>query len=77
IRVLGVLELLGCLGIVLPWLTGIAPVLTPITAVGFCFIMTAGLVVHTKKKEYRMLPMLIVVFILSAMVVYFRFKEIM
>ncbi|MGF6928801.1 hypothetical protein QFZ48_004301 [Chitinophaga sp. W2I13] len=73
IRILGVLELLGCIGIIVPWLSGIAPIMTPMAAAAFCSIMLAGMVVHVRKKEYKMLPMLIVVFILSAIVAYFRF----
>jgi hypothetical protein len=75
IRILGIFELLGCLGILVPWLTGVAPVLTPVTAVCFCVIMIAGVAVHSRKKEYKMLPMLIVVFALSAAVAYFRFAS--
>jgi uncharacterized membrane protein YphA (DoxX/SURF4 family) len=75
IRILGVLELLGCIGIIVPWLSGIAPILTPMAAASFCLIMAAGMFVHIKKKEYKMLPMLIIVFILSAVVAYFRFGE--
>ena len=59
IRILGVLELLGCMGIIVSWLTGMAPMLTPVTAVCFCLIRGAGMVVHTGKKEYKLLPMLI------------------
>lgn len=73
IRILGVLELLGCIGIIVPWLLGIAPILTPMAATAFCSIMLAGMFVHAKKKEYKMLPMLIIVFILSTVVAYFRF----
>ena len=77
IRVLGVFELLGCVGIIVPWLTGIAPVITPITASCYCLIMLAGMVVHTKKKEYKMLPMLFLVFAMAAFVAYFRFKSLL
>ncbi|WP_426587793.1 DoxX family protein [Mucilaginibacter sp. R-33] len=73
IRILGVLELLGCLGIILPWLTGIAPILTPITAIGYCLIMIAGIINHTIKKEYKMLPMLLAVGIIALIVAYCRF----
>ena len=75
IRLLGILELLGCVGIIVPWLTGIVPILTPITATGFCLIMATGLVVHTKKKEYKMLPMLFVVLVMAAVVAYYRFTS--
>lgn len=73
IRVLGVLELLGCLGIVLPWLIRVIPILTPITAIGFSLIMAAGIINHTIKREYKMLPMLIAVMIMASIVAYCRF----
>ncbi|OJW83534.1 MAG: hypothetical protein BGO69_08675 [Bacteroidetes bacterium 46-16] len=73
IRILGVLELLGCLGIILPWLSRITPVFTPITAVGYGGIMVAGIINHTLKKEYKILPMLTTILIISIFVTYFRF----
>lgn len=73
IRVLGVLEWLGCIGIVLPWYSGIAPVLTPVAALGFSLIMLAGIVMHGRRKEYKMLPMLLVVCFIAATVAYYRF----
>lgn len=75
IRILGILEWLGCIGIIMPWLTGIIPVLAPIAAVCFCLIMIAGVVNHTLKKEYTMLPMLTAILVLAAVVAYFRFKQ--
>lgn len=76
IRILGIMELLGCAGIILPWLTGVAPILTPITAVGYCMIMTGGIVNHTIKREYKMLPMLTAVMAVASIVAYYRFKSI-
>ena len=75
IWVLGVLELLGCIGIIVPWLTGIAPVLTPVTAVCFCLVMAGALVVHIKRKQYKFLPLPVVVIILAAIVAYYRFAQ--
>lgn len=75
IRILGVLEWLGCIGITVPWFTGISPVLTPVSAVGFCLIMIAGIVNHTLRKEYNMLPLLAAIFMLSAFVAYARFTQ--
>jgi hypothetical protein len=76
IRILGVMELLGCVGIIVPWLTGIAPILTPISAAGYCLIMTAGIVNHTIKKEYKMLPMLVTVLAAASVVAYYRFTTV-
>ncbi|WP_130734020.1 DoxX family protein [Flavobacterium sp. J27] len=75
IRILGVLELLGCIGIVLPWYSSVLPILTPITSVCFCLLMLADTVVHLMKKEYKMMPMLVVVFTLSFLVAYYRFGD--
>lgn len=75
IRILGVLEWLGCIGIIVPWLIGVLPVLTPVAAVGFFLIMAAGIINHILKKEYKMLPMLAVILVLAVAVAYFRFRQ--
>lgn len=75
VRVLGILEWLGCVGIILPWLTGIMPVLTPVAAVCFCLVMTGGIVHHTLKGEYKILPLLSIILVLAAVVAYGRFRE--
>ncbi len=74
IWILGGLEILGCVGIIAPWLTGIAPILTPITAICFCLVMLGALVVHFQKKEYKFLLLPAVVIVLSLVVAYYRFK---
>lgn len=76
IRILGILELLGCVGIIAPWATGIAPILTPVSATGYCLIMVAGMIIHTIKKEYKMLPMLTIILIAASLVAYYRFASI-
>jgi hypothetical protein len=73
IRALGAVEWLGIIGIIVPWLTGILPVLTPITAVCFAIIMIGAFVVHFKKKEYKLQPLIVIAFGLSVTVAYFRF----
>jgi uncharacterized membrane protein YphA (DoxX/SURF4 family) len=74
IRIIGLSELLGAIGLIVPWLTGIIPVLTPIAAVGFCIIMVlATNMAHLNKKEYKEMAMNIVLFLLAAFVAYGRF----
>jgi uncharacterized membrane protein YphA (DoxX/SURF4 family) len=77
IWLLGVLELLGCVGIIVPWLTGIFPILTPVTAVCFGIIMTGALVIHIQRKQYKFLPLPILVITLVAVVAYYRFTSIL
>src|SRR4051812_36755953 len=45
-HLIGILELLGVGGIILPWCLQIAPILTPITAVCFAIIMVLAARVH-------------------------------
>lgn len=73
IRILGFVELLGVIGIIIPYLTGILPILTPLSAIGFSVVMVGAFVAHFKKKEYKILPLLVLAFILSLVVAYYRF----
>lgn len=52
-RTAGVSELFAVLGLILPWATGIAPVLTPVAAVGFGLVMILAATVHTRLREPR------------------------
>lgn len=57
VRFLGIVELAGGIGLIIPWLTGIAPILTPIAAVGLAIIMLLAVFVHLPKKEYKAIAM--------------------
>ncbi len=75
VRFVGTSELLGVLGIILPMLTGILPWLTPLAAVGLALIQLLAIFTeHLPKKEYRVLPMNIVLLALSVFVVIGRFS---
>lgn len=57
VRAIGITEVLGALGLVLPQATGIAQPLTPAAAVGLALVMAAAMVVHHRRGELRqMLP---------------------
>lgn len=72
-RFLGITEVLGVIGIILPWLLGVYPVLTPLAAVGFAIVMVGAFVVHYIKKEYKILPALVAIFFIAVTVAWFRF----
>ena len=73
IRFLGAMEILGSIGMILPIWLDTYPILTPLAAVGFCIVMTGALLVHFKKKEYKLLPLLSLVLVLSATVALYHF----
>ncbi len=53
VRVVGVLELLAVVGLVLPPLTGVAPVLAVAAAVGLVLVQIGALVLHLTRGEVK------------------------
>lgn len=51
IKAIGVLELLAAAGLILPAVTGIAPVLVPIAATGVAVLMVGAIVTHVRLRE--------------------------
>lgn len=72
IRFIGISEILGAVGIIVPWLTNIWPVLTPVTAVCFAMIMVLAAPIHYKLHEPRNVATNIVLLTLSLFVAYGR-----
>jgi uncharacterized membrane protein YphA (DoxX/SURF4 family) len=46
-------ELLGAVGIILPWLTNVAPALTPLAAAGLAVVMVGAVAAHARLHEPR------------------------
>jgi uncharacterized membrane protein YphA (DoxX/SURF4 family) len=72
VRLIGVLEILGAVGVVLPALTGILPWLTPLAAVGLILTMIGATITHLRLNEPSHIPVTIVLLLLAAFVVYGR-----
>ena len=51
VKAIGVVEVLGALGLILPLATGIVPILTPIAAVGLAVAMLVATIVHLRRKD--------------------------
>ena len=73
VKAIGAVEVLGALGLVLPQLTGIAPVLTPIAALGLVIVQVFAMRVHLKLGETKSLPVNVVLLLLAAFVAVGRF----
>lgn len=70
VRFVGISELLGALGLILPLLTGILAWLTPTAAIGLTVIQILAIfTVHLPKKEYQVIPMNIVLLALSIFII--------
>ncbi len=72
IRFIGLIELAGVAGILLPWCLQIAKILTPVTAVGMALIMIPAAVIHTKLKEPQNVGTNIFFFLLACFVAWGR-----
>ncbi|WP_100010278.1 DoxX family protein [Lentibacillus sediminis] len=53
VRFNGISELLGGIGLIIPYATGIVPILTPVAAFALAFIMIPAAGIHIKRKEYQ------------------------
>ena len=73
VRLLGVAEVLGALGLVLPVATGILPWLTPIAAIGLTVVMVGATVHHASHHEYPATALNVVLLLFTVFVAYGRF----
>lgn len=74
VRFTGVVEVLGGIGLILPWLLSIKPGLTPLAAAGLVIVMVGATVYTLAAGEIASAPMPLVVGILAGFVAYGRWK---
>jgi putative oxidoreductase len=72
VRVIGVAELLGALGLILPAATRVKPMLTPLAGVGLAMAMLLAAVLHASRGELGALPIPLVLGGLAAFVAWGR-----
>ncbi len=73
VRGIGLLEVLGALGVILPAVTGILPILTPLAAAGLVLTMIGALSLHVIRRDALANAMpSIVLLLLTAFVIYGR-----
>ncbi|ETT66815.1 DoxX family protein [Paenibacillus sp. FSL H8-0457] len=70
---IGVAELVGAFGLILPLAMYIAPILTPIAAAGLATIVLLGALYHVARKEHREIGVNVVFFVLTVFIVIGRF----
>ena len=73
VRLIGIVEILGAIGLILPAATGILPILTPLAAVGLALVMIGAAMTHRRRGESQMIPINAVLLLLAAFVAYGRF----
>jgi uncharacterized membrane protein YphA (DoxX/SURF4 family) len=73
IKAVGALEILAAVGLILPAVLDIAPVLVPLAALGLVIVMIGAAVVHARRGEHQMILTNVVLLVLAAVVAWGRF----
>jgi putative oxidoreductase len=75
VRSIGVAEIAGALGLILPGLTKIQPRLTAFAGVGLVLVMLLGSAFHASRGEFGNIPVNLVLLVLAAFVAYSRWPR--
>jgi uncharacterized membrane protein len=70
VRVIGLLEILGAVGLILPPLAGVLTWLTVAAAVGLVVVQIGGITLHLRRGEVRVLGLNVVLLVLAAIEVW-------
>ncbi|WP_278262720.1 DoxX family protein [Nocardia sp. AG03] len=73
VKTLGVLELLAAVGLILPAVLVIAPVLVPVTAVCWIMLMLGAMLTHRRYGQYALVGLNVVYLLLAAFLAWGRF----
>jgi putative oxidoreductase len=74
VRFIGIAELAGAVGLILPALTRVQPRLTALAALGLVVVMLLASVTHASRGEFGMIPVNLVLGALAAFVAWGRGK---
>jgi putative oxidoreductase len=72
VRFIGVAEILGAIGLILPLATGIAPWLTVAAAIGLVVVMLSASIFHASRRESSNIGMNVVLLLLALFIVVAR-----
>ncbi len=72
VRFIGVSELLGAIGLIVPALTHILPWLTVVAAIGLAVVIVGAVFFHLSRREFPAIALNIVIIALAVFVIYGR-----
>ncbi|MYS23639.1 DoxX-like family protein [Streptomyces sp. DvalAA-14] len=73
VKAIGALEVLAAVGLILPAVLDIAPVLVPLAALGLVIIMAGAAITRIRRHEFSLLLIDLVYLVLAAFVMWGRF----
>lgn len=75
VRFIGISEFLGALGLILPSLLRIKPILTPLAALGIIAIMVMAAFFHISRSEFSGVAFTLILAIVAAFICWGRWKK--
>ena len=69
LKIIGLLEIIGSIGIVLPMILSILEELTVVAAVGLSLVMMGAIATHARRKEYKELKVNFFILLLLGFVI--------
>lgn len=76
IKLIGLLETLGAIGLIVPALTGILPILTPLAAIGIALVLVGVMARHLARgNETPMVAMNMAFLLMALFVAWGRFGD--
>ena len=73
VKLIAISELLGAIGLIVPAVTGILPVLTPVAATGLAIVMARAFNTHRRRHEPSGMAITAVLFVAAVVVAWGRF----
>jgi uncharacterized membrane protein YphA (DoxX/SURF4 family) len=73
LKPLGLAELFGAIGLIAPPLVHIAPILTPVAAVGLVVTMIGAIITHARRREFANVAVNVALAVMAAVVAWGRF----
>ena len=75
VRFIGISELLGGIGLLLPALLRIKPIFTPLAALGLFIIMVLAFIYHISNAEYQALGINLILGAIAVFIAWGRYKK--
>ncbi len=73
VRTLGVLELLAAVGLIVPAVVDVAPVMVPVTAVCWILLMIGAMITHGRLGQYKLVLLNVAYLAMAAFIAWGRF----
>ena len=73
VKLIGLLEVAGAVGLVLPWALDVAPVLTPVAGIGVALLLVGAATVHLRRHENKAIGAPLFLAVLGVFVAVSRF----